>query len=37
MYFQVCSNSEYPQRSGERYMTSGPLVTYSYIPLELNE
>ena len=26
MYFQVCSNSTYPQHSGERYRTSGPLV-----------
>ena len=26
MYFQVCSNSIYPQHSGERYRTSGPLV-----------
>ena len=26
MYFQVCSNSEYPQHSGERFRTNGPLV-----------
>ena len=26
MYFQVCSNSAFPQQSGERYRTSGPLV-----------
>ena len=26
MYFQVCSNSAYPQHSCERYRTSGPLV-----------
>ena len=26
MYFQVCSNSTYPQHSGERYRTSGPLL-----------
>ena len=26
MYFQVCSNSAYPQHSGERYRTNGPLV-----------
>ena len=26
MYFQVCSNSTYPQHSGERYKTNGPLV-----------
>ena len=25
LYFQVCSNSAYPQHSGERYRTSGPL------------
>ena len=28
MYFQVCSNSTYPQHSGERYRTNGPLVRY---------
>ena len=28
MYFQVCSNSAYPQHSGERYRTNGPLVYY---------
>ena len=27
MYFQVCSNSAYPMHSGERYRTSGPLVS----------
>ena len=27
MYFQVCSNSTYPQHSGEQYTTNGPLVT----------
>ena len=26
MYFQVCSNSAYPQHAGERYRTNGPLV-----------
>ena len=26
LYFQVCSNSAYPQHSGEWYRTSGPLV-----------
>ena len=26
MYFQVCSNSAYPQHSGEQYRTNGPLV-----------
>ena len=26
MYFQVCSNSTYPQHSGEWYRTSGPMV-----------
>ena len=26
MYFQGCSNSTYPQDSGERYRTNGPLV-----------
>ena len=26
MYFQACSNSEYPQHSGERFRTNGPLV-----------
>ena len=26
MYFHVCSNSTYPQHSGERYRISGPLV-----------
>ena len=30
MYFQVCSNSAYPQHSGERYRINSPLVlTYS--------
>ena len=29
MYFQVCSNSAYPQHSGERYRTNGPLVLNS--------
>ena len=28
MYFQVCSNSTYPQHSGERYRTNSPLVRY---------
>ena len=28
MYFQVCSNSAYPQHSGERYRTNGTLVYY---------
>ena len=27
IYFQVCSHSAYPQHSGERYRTNGPLVT----------
>ena len=27
LHFQVCSNSAYPQHSGERYRTNGPLVT----------
>ena len=34
MYFQVCSHSTYPQDSGERYRTNGPLVFklfYRYI------
>ena len=26
MYVQVCSNSAYPQHSGERYRTNGPVV-----------
>ena len=26
-FFQVCYNSAYPQHSGERYRTNGPLVT----------
>ena len=26
MYCQVCSNSAYSQRSGERHRTNGPLV-----------
>ena len=26
MYFQVCFNSTYPQHSGERYRTNGPVV-----------
>ena len=30
MYFQVCSNSTYPQHSGERYRTNGPLVYQSH-------
>ena len=29
MYFQVCSNSAYPQHSGERYRTSAHLVHFS--------
>ena len=33
-YFQVCSNSAYPQHSGERYSTSGPLV-YNYYRFSL--
>ena len=28
MYFQVCSYSTYPQHSGERYRTNGPLVYF---------
>ena len=32
MYFQVCSNSTYPQHSGERYRTNGPLV-YVCLPM----
>ena len=27
MYFQVCSNSAYPQHSGERHRPNGPLVS----------
>ena len=42
LYFQVCSNSAYPQHSGERYRTNGPLVfscpsyllSWSYGPLK---
>ena len=30
MYFQVCSNSAYPQHSSERYRTNGPLVSFSF-------
>ena len=30
MYFQVCSNSAYPQHSSERYRTNGPLDYYSH-------
>ena len=29
MYFQVCSNSAYPEHSGEPYRTNGPLVIIS--------
>ena len=28
MYFQVCSNSSYPQHSGERYRTNSILVLF---------
>ena len=39
LYFQVCSNSAYPQHSGERYRTNGPLVFmlywYLYYPYSL--
>ena len=28
MYFQACSNTEYPMHSGERYRTIGPLVSF---------
>ena len=31
LYFQVCSNSAYPQHSGERYRTNGHLVWYFLI------
>ena len=31
LYFKVCSNSAYPQHSGERYRTSGPLVWYFFL------
>ena len=31
MYFQVCSNSAYPQHSGEWYRTSGPLVIHDIV------
>ena len=31
MYFQACSNSAYPQHSGEQYRTIGPLVIFSLI------
>ena len=30
MYFQVCSNSAYPQHSGERYRIIGPLVIFVF-------
>ena len=38
MHFQVCSNSAYPQHSGERYRTNGPLVFVPVIivVLEIN-
>ena len=35
MCFQVCSNSTYPQHSGERYRTNGPLVYYYYKQLKI--
>ena len=34
LYVQVCSNSAYPQHSGEPYRTNGPLVyevTYKFL------
>ena len=30
MYFQVCSNSAYPQHSGKRYRTNDPLVLHYF-------
>ena len=36
MYFQVCSNSSYPQHSDERYRTIGPLVIYLVSRYELD-
>ena len=35
MYFQVCSNSAYPQHSGEQYRTNGPLVPFNIKKSEL--
>ena len=35
MYFQVCSNSAYPQHSGERYRTNGPLVSITRLHIQL--
>ena len=29
MYFQACSNSAYPQHSGERHRTIGPLISFN--------
>ena len=40
MYFQVYSNSKYPQHTGERYRTNGPLVfcwTESDLRIHKNE
>ena len=37
MYFQVCSNSTYPQHSGERYRTNGPLVYQIFFKLAGNQ
>ena len=34
MYFQVCSNSTYPQHSGERYRTNSPLVLFVFSEME---
>ena len=31
MYVQVCSNSAYPQHSGDRYSTNGPLVSFFFV------
>ena len=36
MYFQVCSNSAYPQHSGERYRANGPLVYLTFVKLAGN-
>ena len=35
MYFQICSNSTYPQHLGEQYRTSGPLVITIIIIIQM--
>ena len=35
MYFQDCSNPAYPQHSGERHRTNGPLVLGPLILLSI--